>query len=348
MSRLAERRRAGAACFHLFMQHFRLFLSTFLAGTALFAASVQDAKPALPSLPPPAPLVTITPSKLDGLDDYGCAKCHAEIVGEWAVSAHALSWVDEEYQDELKSRKKPESCHGCHIPVPMHSSDVAARPDPRKDAQHFGVSCESCHLASDGAMLGPAGAPTDAHASKRSDTLTAPGSNALCASCHKVTIGPVIGIAKDFETSGKAAKGLSCVGCHFAAVREVHDGKGGKRLVRSHALQTPRDPNFLKLAFEPKVRVEGRKTIVQIDNRAGHRVPGLIGREITFQAKLLDASGKQVGQGETTLTTSSYLPVDGNTTIEIAATGASVELVGMHVDPRAEKPMKFLEAKLTP
>src|SRR5262245_61228360 len=104
-----------------------LFTSSFLGLATLVAALAQDA-PKLPSLPPPAPAVAVTPAKLDGLEPLGCTKCHAEIVDEWAATAHAVAWVDEAYQEEIKGRKKPESCHGCHIPQPLHSGDPTARP----------------------------------------------------------------------------------------------------------------------------------------------------------------------------------------------------------------------------
>jgi hypothetical protein len=319
-----------------------------LASGAWLATAAEDDRPVQPALAAPAPKVLITPATLDRIDELTCTKCHAEIVGEWAASAHALSWVDEAYQEELKGRRKQESCHPCHIPAPLHEGDVGERPDARKDAQHFGVSCDSCHLGPGGAMLGPVGAATDAHVSKRSDTLFAPGSNALCSSCHKTTIGPVIGIAKDFETAGKSAKGESCVGCHFARLREVDDGAGGKRVVRSHALQTPRDPSFLARAFEPRVEVGERQTTVVIENRAGHRVPGLIGREIEFRATLLDAGGKEIGKGELVIDTSSYLPVDDAVRIAIDGRAARVRLVGLHTDPRAAQPIEFLTRELSP
>jgi hypothetical protein len=158
----------------------------------------------------------------------------------------------------------------------------------------------------------------------------------------------VIGIAKDFEASDKASKGESCVGCHFAVASEVDDGHGGKRPVRSHALQTPRDPKFLERAFDVKLAKVGGKTAVVITNLAGHRVPGLIGREIEFEATVLDAGGKTLGKASTTLSTSSPLPVSDSVQIELAGSGASVHLVGRHTDPRADKAITFLDRQLQP
>jgi hypothetical protein len=44
---------------------------------------------------------------------------------------------------------------------------------------------------------------------------------------------------------------------------------------RSHALQTPRDPTFLRRAFAVRLDRSGGGTALVVENRAGHRVPGL-------------------------------------------------------------------------
>jgi hypothetical protein len=312
-----------------------------LAWAAL--ASVDDEWP----LKKPAPAIEPKPAKLATLDEVTCTKCHAAIVEQWSTTMHALSWVDEHYQEELAGRRKPEGCHGCHAPVPVHVAGLGSKPDARADHRGLGVSCESCHLAQDGAMLGPTGAATDAHGSRRSETMSGAGTNAVCISCHRTTVGPVIGIAKDFESSELGTKGKTCVGCHFAVEREV-DFEGGKRKVYSHELQTPRDPGFLALAFDLSLRVEGGKSVVTVSNRAGHRVPGLVGRELVFTAKALDAGGKEVASGTLQLDTSSYLPLGESLTIDLPAAAAKVKVTGTHLDPRIEKPLPFLDTELKP
>jgi hypothetical protein len=300
---------------------------------------------AMPGLKEPAPAEDGLPAKLAPLDEVTCTQCHAAIVEQWSATSHAMAWVDELYQAELADRKKPEGCHGCHAPVPLHSAKLGSKPDARVDHRRLGVSCESCHLADDGAMLGPTGAATDAHGSRRSESMTAAGSNALCISCHRTTIGPVIGIAKDFEASALPSQGATCVGCHFAVEREV-DFEGGKRKVYSHEVQTPRDPAFLALAFGLSLRVEGGKSIVSIENRAGHRVPGLIGREIEFTAQALDAGGKELAVASLKLDSSSYLPVSESLAIELPVAAAKVRVTGTHKDLRIEKPLRFLETEI--
>lgn len=312
------------------------------------AAALDDPWPrAMPGLKDPAPADDGRPARLAPLDEVTCTECHGQIVEQWSATSHAMAWVDELYQEEIADRKKPEGCHGCHAPVPLHSAELGSKPDARADHRRLGVSCESCHLASDGAMLGPTGAATDAHGSRRSESMTSAGSNALCISCHRTTVGPVIGIAKDFESSELPSKGATCVGCHFAVEREV-DFEGGKRKVYSHEVQTPRDPAFLALAFGLTLRVEGAKSIVRVENRAGHRVPGLIGREIEFAAQALDAGGKELAKGSLKLDSSSYLPLGESLEIVLPAAAAKVRVTGLHKDLRIEKPHRFLETELAP
>jgi hypothetical protein len=284
------------------------------------------------------------PAELDGLEQITCTECHREIVEEWATTTHALALVDEIYQEHLKDRRKPETCHACHAPEPLHGAELAWRPDARSEGRHFGVSCESCHLGPEGVMLGPRGlAAPDAHPSARSDTMVGIGSNDLCSACHRTTVGPVIGLGKDFENSDQALRGRTCVGCHLHTYQR-EDGT----TARSHLLQTPRDPAFLRRAFEIEASAVDDTTIVTISNATGHRVPGLVGRDLKFVAALLGADGQTLATGELELTTRVFLPVDASVQISLDGVGSRVRLTGDHVDPRLEEPVRFLEEDLVP
>ena len=94
--------------------------------------------------------------------------------------------------------------------------------------------------------------------------------------------------------------------------------------------------------------MEGGTFVVTIKNRAGHRVPGLIGRTLEFQAELQDAEGKRVAGKDLKLDARAYLAVDGESRIEIAGQGTSVRLRGLHRDPRGKEPVEFLDVKLEP
>jgi len=309
----------------------------------LLAGIVLGQQDAVPSLKTPAPAVTLRPEVVPGLEAYSCAGCHAEVSAEWARSAHGLAWVDESYRKELEGKKRPELCHGCHAPEPLLAGVLTPRPDSRDSARELGVSCESCHADDTGAMLGPRGTEVAAHPSKRSEHMSSPGSNALCSACHAFNIGPVIGIAKDFATAGLESRGLSCVGCHMAPVERAWATDAPARTGRSHALQTPRDPSFLRQAFAFELAGVGGKSQVTLRNKAGHRVPGLIGRKIEIQAELLDASGALLEKQALTLDERAYLPVQGTREIRFAKSGKSVRLRGLHHDPRAPDPVTFLD-----
>lgn len=331
----------------------RTALPAGLGALVLSSWVLQAAQDGAPwELHAPAPEISFSPTRLEGLEGYACATCHRDVVDEWADSAHALAWEDEEYQSALKKKRRPLLCHSCHIPQPIVGDTLAKRPKAREDTLHLGVSCESCHEGPGGAMLGPRGTETSAHPSVQSEYMSEPGSNALCASCHATNIGPVIGIAKDFEKAKLAERGFSCVGCHMGLVerRWAEDpeapGESPVRSGRSHAIQTPRDPAFLRLAFEVELVTEGKPRVV-VRNRAGHRVPGLTGREIVFRAVLLDDSGAEIETQELTFDTSAFLPVDGSRGIEFTESGSQVRLTGNHVDPRADEPVLFLDERLS-
>lgn len=287
----------------------------------------------------PAPVVAMRPAAFAALDEISCTECHAAIVEQWARTAHAVSWLDEPYQARIAERRRPELCHSCHVPLPILGASGVSRPRARADHRDQGVTCVSCHLAPDGALLGPHGAPTEAHPTRRSDVFAEDRSNVLCASCHRISIGPVVGIAKDFEQAGLAAKGQSCVACHMAPL-------AGKGSARSHELQTPRDPTFVRRAFHVSLRGDADGVEVVIANRAGHRVPGLEGRRFVFRAELIDAKGAVSDVGEIAFDVRHPIPIGGAAEIRLEGAGISVKLTGLHEDPREERAMLFLEETL--
>jgi len=304
----------------------------------------------------PKPAVALTPARVEQPESIACAACHAAVVEEWAESAHALAWVDREYQEALADIKRPEGCHGCHAPQPLfQQKDPSAKPPARTGERMHGITCESCHLAADGAMLGPHGSPSSAHASRRSEAFVGAGSDALCASCHRVTIGPVVGVAKDFEQSKQAERGRSCVGCHCATVeleftrdttQPAAATPAAKRTGRSHLLQTPRDPSFLRQALRFELLEEQGATVVVVHNRAGHRVPGLTGRKLTLEFRALAADGKELARKSLVIDVGQYLPVDGQRKLALGVAAAEVRVRGLHEEPRAVEAVVFVDETL--
>ena len=119
------------------------------------------------------------------------------------------------------------------------------------------------------------------------------------------------------------------------------------RVGRSHALQTPRDPTFLRRAFDVQWKGTDAKHHLRLENRAGHRVPGLVGRRIEFLVEVLDENGSVVESVETMLDERAFLPVDGAREIPLTKPGSSLHVVGRHTDPRAEGSMIFLDELLS-
>jgi len=304
-------------------------------------------------LAPPKPLPDARPAELERWKELSCAECHEDVTREWARTTHAMAWIDPLYQESLKEKKKPESCHNCHIPEPLSHVEPGAKPksrDPQHNWSHFGIDCNTCHLGKEGEILGPFGAPNEAHRSVAAEAFRPENQSAmLCIGCHATNIGPVIGIARDFVETEQEKKGRSCVGCHMAPLeRTIAKDATMVRKGRSHELQTPRDPAFLALGFELELSLDPLGARLRVRNRAGHRIPGLIGRELEFAATALDAQGTELGVETLTLTTESYLPVDGEVELALPARTARVRVVGRHHDPRLEKPVTFLTRELEP
>lgn len=286
--------------------------------------------------------------------ELACAECHAAVAEEWAGSLHGLAWKDEHYQDQLSKRRRKQGCYGCHIPAPLHVAGEAGpelkqgRPAPREEDLHFGISCESCHLGPDGAILGPWGQANDSHASVKSPSFGPESQSALCIACHQTNIGPVIGIAKDFVKTNQAERGLSCVGCHMAPVERpaaVVDGTPTEpRAGRSHALQGPRDPDFLRLAFRFDSRGDDAGATLVIENVAGHRIPGTTERAFVFELTLLDAAGEEVGSLEHRIDYQAALTVGEPLELTVPGKGGKeLRVKARHELPGVEKPVPFLD-----
>ena len=322
------------------------------------AATVQDDSPGEAwelELFPPRPVNPVEP--IEALFSLSCWGCHETIADEWALTQHAHAWVDEVYREALKDKRRPESCHGCHIPKPLHEMPAerfGRKPPPRTEEEGklvHGVTCRTCHGGPDGTILGPWGAPTDAHASAQSEHFVGTGSNAVCIACHRTTIGPVIGIGKDFDLGRLEERGMSCVGCHMHAVErpaatDDDDNPTAVRPGRSHLLQTPRDPAFLAQAFALSARNVAGKTTLTVANRAGHRVPGFVDRRIVLTARALDGGGAVLSEVEHTIDDTAYLPLEQSIDLRFDAEGTRVRVTGLHHMPGLDEPVPFLDVTL--
>ena len=93
-------------------------------------------------LGPPQPVDDGVPASVEGWREIGCARCHEAITEEWAGTRHALAWVDPHYQKALRGLRRPKSCHGCHVPLPLHVDRLRQKPRPRALNLAHGVDSE--------------------------------------------------------------------------------------------------------------------------------------------------------------------------------------------------------------
>jgi len=266
-----------------------------------------------------------------------CGSCHKAFYEEWQGAKHQTAWDDPLYQAKLKTKKRPKNCMGCHIPDRVLAR-IGRKPKTRKERLHEGVTCVACHEY-EGAIHGPFGIETEAHKSVKDPRFSKPGSNELCASCHQTKIDVVLPVAKDFAASGLAAKGRSCVGCHMPEVTRplAHDpdtGKplGEKRKTRSHRVLGPDDPAFCAKAFAVRIAERDGKPVFRVENRAGHRVPGLLIRAFHFQLRQVDGAGKELAKQEFVVDSNAGLEVLGarEVPLEPAAGAVRLEVVVEH------------------
>ena len=282
-----------------------------------------------------------------------CHACHGEIAAEWSRSQHALAWVDEHFQASLAERRRPEACYGCHAPEPLHGAGrrFGSAPyvrDAAAEDWHFGVSCATCHLGPDGSTwLGPSADAAAPHPVAQGESFLGVASNRLCIDCHRTDVGPVLGIAKEYERSDFAARGIGCVQCHFAPTERPSAAGAAVRSGRSHELLGPRHSHFLAQAFALEAtRREGAGIDLSVTNRAGHRVPGLVGRELRFVARLVDESGAETARTAFQFDAENTLALAETRTFELVGAGALVHVVGEHAAPGLAEPVRFLELRL--
>jgi nitrate/TMAO reductase-like tetraheme cytochrome c subunit len=238
------------------------------------------------------------PAGKDPSSAASCGKCHADHFREWSGRAHSQAFVDPVYQRALKERSRPESCHGCHAPVEVLAK-LGKKPDARATLREEGVHCVSCHRLGD-TIHGPLECATDAHRSEQDPAFLTPGVSALCASCHSMKIGPVLPVARDFQDSGHARSGKSCVTCHMPEIERplvadpVAAGAPAKRVTHDHRVLGPGDVEFCAKAFELGLRKGERGLMVLVTNRAGHRVPGLTLRKFVVRVRVVAADGSEL------------------------------------------------------
>lgn len=273
----------------------------------------------------------------DSLDlkSASCGKCHKTIYEQWLGSRHAAAWTNQPFKDWMSKKKKPQSCHKCHIPQSV--IDIAPKqPKPRTDRLEEGVGCASCHVSGN-KVHGPTGKECDAHTNVKSELFGA-ANVSLCQSCHRVAPKPVISLGKDFERAKLLEKGKNCRECHMPEFEghssfdpETGEAIGEKRKMRSHSFLGASHREMTAKAFKLAVKKTDEGFAMSISNECGHRLPGLTLRKYELRFALVDAKGEEVTGKDHTITTKK--PLKLGKTIDITlpasanATAARVRFV---------------------
>jgi len=112
---------------------------------------------------------------------------------------------------------------------------------------------------------------------------------------------------------------------------------------------TPRDPEFLRDAFILAAKKSGDTVTFSIENKIGHRVPGLLERKIHFACEIFDDVDDSIGKQKHTIDNRAFLPVEETHNIVIGEAKKAVRLVvkGTHEAPGARKAVTFFEKTYT-
>lgn len=281
---------------------------------------------------PDAPDTADTPDtpRAARADPAACGACHRAIHGEWQDSAHGRAFTDPIYRKAIARVPRPEQCHGCHAPESVLDR-LGKMPRTRTERLDDGITCSSCHEQG-GAVHGPFGAETAAHASVKDPVFSDKGSIALCSGCHDKRIADVLPLAKEFAAAGLAEKGKSCAGCHMPEITRplavdpaTGAPSGPPRPGRSHELLGPADAEFCERAFAFRAERAGDRVLVFVKNRAGHGVPGLAAmREFPVALAVRDASGKALREHRLVFSGDNRLLVEEERRIEIAGAAGAV------------------------
>jgi tetratricopeptide (TPR) repeat protein len=83
-----------------------------------------------------------------------CARCHADIVEQWARSAHRFASFNnpfyrasvEAIRKEEDGKKRSQWCAGCHDPAIMMAGNMVQEIEPTVAESQAGLTCLACHL----------------------------------------------------------------------------------------------------------------------------------------------------------------------------------------------------------
>ncbi|MCH7666650.1 MAG: hypothetical protein IH936_12060 [Acidobacteria bacterium] len=263
----------------------------------------------------------------DGLRDLRaatCGECHSAIYDEWLVSTHGQAWTDRQLQSEMAKSGNRWLCNNCHTPllnqmevwaVELSDGDVE-KPlyveNPVFDSafRDEGITCAACHVR-DGAVEGPTGIQTKAHATRKTERFT---EEVICLTCHQAVRNyPGKDFICIFETGAEwrespyGQAGQPCQSCHMQPVTRPQAIGEAPRSGRRHywpgagifkveGLGPPVDQLGAGLGVE--VEATSDELVVRLSNSAaGHLLPtGDPERFILVEVDFSDSQKRAVGE----------------------------------------------------
>ena len=242
-----------------------------------------------------------TPSGLSSLSAKACGTCHRAIYEEWAVSTHAHSWTDPQFQAEIGKSGNRWLCLNCHTPLLSQQDwwptalqeDDVERPVLVENAafdaelREEGITCAACHVRK-GVIHGPGREDSVApHPVVADETFR---DTRVCGRCHQaVATYPGKGFICIFDTGKEwaagpyAGEGVGCVDCHMPRAERPAAEGGPVRSVARHwwrgagipkvsGVQPPVEANPPGLGVSATWG-EGVLLLELRNDNAGHRLP---------------------------------------------------------------------------
>ncbi len=222
------------------------------------------------------------PTGLAGRDGWTCAACHPRSHGDWEGSGHARG----PSAALLEASAGLVGCDVCHRPLTTQRPTLETVWDGRLDRSTSSpnsafepsswlenVGCAACHVR-EGVVLAadPDAAARPAPHPVRYAPALADGT--MCASCHQLAVPgsetPLYDTWGEFERSGFAAAGVTCLTCHGHAGAEPGFATHDPARPLAHALSIGLDLAALRLVrgADPVAA-----TLTVRNTGAGHAVP---------------------------------------------------------------------------
>jgi hypothetical protein len=193
-----------------------------------------------------------------------CKACHEDVFAEWLGSHHQIAYTNPEVRT-LSDDFRKEECMDCHLPRPLAVTGFGKRTLPRRTFPDEGVSCISCHLGTNGGILGRNDRPEVPCKPQRSEAFFAVEACESCHNQHKTT--------DQWRESHYAKLGTDCASCHMPEVARARLDKSA-RMGRGHVFPGAHDKGMLTKAGTFALTREGGEVVLALTNTgAGHNFP---------------------------------------------------------------------------